>query len=205
VPWVEITVALISAASTIGAILLTNYFKVKKNHDKEKDIASRVRRDTVIYEILIDIRKKFNFGRVSISQFHNGTKYYTGESIQKASVSFETVAPGISTMSSSMQNVPLGTMTYSLSRLSKEGKFCVEDVDKCGDNHYANLMRAYDEKAHYAFKIEDPNGWVGVLVADFCTSQTDVKPLTDACCEWMSIQASRLSSILALSNKNYNI
>jgi hypothetical protein len=199
-PWVEITVALISAATTLGAVLLSSYLKNKITHNRERNVKTRIRRDTEVYQILNDIRKKFNFSRVSIIQFHNGTKYYTGESIQKASVSFETVSPGVKPMANSMQDVPLGTMTYSLYKLAMDGKLCIPDVNNCEDERYANLMRAYDEISHYSFKIEDDSGWIGVLSADHTMTQPD---LSEACCEWMKIQASRLSILLSLHNRSH--
>jgi len=190
-------------SGTMGAVILSSYLKNQKSKKSDHDIVNRIARDTVIHEILASIRKKFNFSRVAIIQFHNGTKYYTGESIQKASVSFETVSPGVHPTSTSMQDVPLGTMTHSLKHIADAGLFCVDDVNECEDEHYANVMRAYNEISHYAFKIEDDSGWIGVLMADRCEDKADEPALTPACCEWMKIQASRLSVLLAVSDRSY--
>ena len=200
-PWIELLVALITSLTTLGAVWLAYYLK-NRNH---VTIEQCVRRDTVIYQILSDIRRKFNFGRVGIMLFHNGSNYYTGEPMQKATATFETVSPGIDPIGPTMRDVPLSTMSYSLSKIMDEGALCIADVDQCDNDHYADLMRAYDEKSHYAFKISNNNDWVGVLIADHCTSQGEVLPLTTAHCEYMSVQAARLSTLLSLSNRSYNI
>ena len=197
-PWVEILVSVISASATLLAVVLKNYYTKSKSHNIEK----RIKRDVVLYKILTDIRKKFNFSRVAVAQFHNGNKYYTGEPIQKFSISFETSSPGIPQLSSSMKDIPLGTITYVLSNVSANGFFCVENLSKCGNDNFANLMRAYDEQAYYVFKIEDDSGWVGMLIADYCKVS---EPLTPVSCEWLRVQASRIATLLTLSNQTYEV
>ena len=200
-PWIELIVALITSLTTLGAVWLAYYLKNRKHVSVE----DTVRRDTVIYQILSDIRRRFNFGRVGISLFHNGSNYYTGAPMQKASISFETLAPGITPIGPSMKDIPIGNMSFSMSQIADNGSFCVDNIEECEDEHYRNLMAAYDEVSHYAFKISDNGNWVGVLIADYCESQEGTEPISAASCEYLSVQASRLATLLSLSNKGYNI
>lgn len=200
-PWADIIVALISAAATLGGVWLSNIFKAKKHGSNI--LPKHIQRDTVIYEVISSLREKFHFSRVVVILFHNGSKYYHGEPMQKASVAFETLFPGVEPLAKSMQDVPVSTMTYSLKILSETGRFIVHDVSKLDNPNYRNLMLSYNETQHYAFKVEDENGWVGVLVCDYTNNEH--APLNDQCAEYIKIQAGRLATLLKLSNKSYKL
>lgn len=197
--WVNIITCLIGVFGTLFGIWLKNYLESKKGNNK---VDRQIQRDVVIYEILNNLRTKFNFSHVLLLLFHNGSKYFNGDPIQKASIVFETTAPGIERVTPSMQDVPLTTMTHALKPLSKDGWFLVNDIEAVEDPHYKNLMRSYRETKHYSFKIEDPDGWVGILTCDY-TTDNDHPALTDACAEYIRVQSGRLTNLLKLTNKNY--
>lgn len=149
--------------------------------------------------------------------FHNGSKYFSGEAMQKSSVVFETMSPGIDSVSPSMRDIPVSTMTYLLLQLDKKGRFIAHDVEDpkvIGDNHYRDLLLSYKEKRHYAFKIEDDNGWIGVLTCAYVVSDADnnvseadnnIPILSNACIEYIDVQCGRLATLLKLSNKKYAV
>ncbi len=205
-PWKEIIIALISASATLGAVWLTYFLNARaaKNKNNQDEMSNRIKRDFVVYKILNDIKKKFIFSRVIVIQFHNGSKYYTGEAIQKASVAFETLSPGVAPLSKNMQNIPLSTMTTSLRPISEDGIFKVDDIEELEEGHYKFLMEAYNEVGHFSFKIEDDTGWIGVLVCSY-TKDNPRQHLTDACLEFLRVQAARVGGILRLTNKSYTI
>ncbi|HNW88200.1 MAG TPA: hypothetical protein PKN48_00925 [Bacteroidales bacterium] len=200
--WTEVIVALISSITTLAALFITNYLKHK--NAKKRSLNHRIQRDVVVYEILNSIKTKFKFSRVVIILFHNGSKYFSGEPIQKASVVFETVSPGIDPIGKSMQDIPVSTMTVALKAISSEGWFLIDDIEKIDDEHYKNLMKSYRETQHYSYKIEDVDGWIGILTCDY-TVENSQPPLTRECAEYIRLQAGRLATLLKLTNKIYGV
>jgi hypothetical protein len=200
--WTEVLVALISSITTLAALFITNY--LKHRNTKKDNITHRIQRDVVVYEILNNIKAKFKFSRVVIILFHNGSKYFSGEPIQKASVVFETVSPGIDPIGKSMQDIPVSTMTVALKAIANDGWFLVDDINSITDEHYKNLMRSYNETHHYSYKIEDVDGWIGILICDY-TSDNPQPALSKECVEYIRVQAGRLATLLKLTNKIYGV
>jgi hypothetical protein len=205
----NIVIAVLSSLTTLLTLFLTNYFKNKKSNINSLS-EHRIQRDVVIYEIINSLKNKFKFSRVLIILFHNGSKYYNGESIQKASVVYETIEPGVTPTGTTMRDIPVTTMTSSLKELSKTGKYLVWNVDDISDEHYRNLMKSYKETKHFSFKLEDETGWIGVLTCDYTTdslaSATSATSCFDSTCvDYIEVQAKRLSLLLKLTNKTYGL
>lgn len=108
-----VAISLISGLSSVTIALVT---VVVKNWLEKKSEAKKHMHDEVINELDlgdmlciqndIDVfRNDYEFDRVTISQFHNGGKFFNGKSMKKFSVTYESCAPGISKIKRDYQNL----------------------------------------------------------------------------------------------------
>lgn len=108
-----VAISLISGLSSVTIALVT---VVVKNWLEKKSEAKKHMHDEAINELDlgdmlciqndIDVfRNDYEFDRVTISQFHNGGKFFNGKSMKKFSVTYESCAPGISKIKRDYQNL----------------------------------------------------------------------------------------------------
>lgn len=71
--------------------LIRKIFQKKEPHS----LNDTIKDDIVIYDFLADLLFEYNAIRSYVIQFHNGAKYYSGQPIQRLTVSHEKVRPGI--------------------------------------------------------------------------------------------------------------
>jgi hypothetical protein len=90
-----------------------------------------------IQDYLDAFRHDYEFDRVSISQFHNGGKFFNGKSMKKFSVTYESCAPGISKIKREYQNLLVSEFPKMFSHLF--------DIDMIIVNpdceHYQNVAK----------------------------------------------------------------
>jgi hypoxanthine-guanine phosphoribosyltransferase len=132
--------------------------KKKRYHGLDKNLAI----DGEIYEILWSLLVKYRAMRVFIVQFHNGSSYYTGQSIQRMTVSHEVTFPGqlISKVKINNDNILISEMDHRiLTDIKKGDQYCVRDVDAIRDGMYteaiADWMDVYSAKSMYNIRIID--------------------------------------------------
>jgi len=192
----DILVALIASATTLLGIYLRNLLEKKKV--KQTRVTVAVGRDLLVYELLNDLRDKFCFSRVIVMLFHNGSKYYNGEDIQKESAAYETVTPGVPVMARGLLDVPISADNYLLSKLHESGVFRMDSIEDISDEAYRDLIQSYKITGMYSFKLVDKIGWFGFLMCSYNNFLGEkMHPiLTDACIANCQLQAKRLSSML---------
>jgi len=122
----------------LGPILL-QYVKtyLEKKSDKPDPLIKDIEYDTIIDEQINILKEELNYDRVWINQFHNGGHFnYSGKSMNKFTMFYETVAPGVSSVLSQFQNVPNSLFAKSLAEIMKNGELAIENFDDDTKAHY---------------------------------------------------------------------
>ena len=200
----EIITAIIASLTTIVVTFLTYLLKLR--YDNKKKVTTtedRIRRDNILYSIISELKSRFGFDRVLIYMFHNGSSYYTGETMQKVSVGFEATAANICPIAHTLQNIPAGIFNRLLNYLLNNLLVSITDTNQEQDDHFRNFLRSYDIGSYYAVRIEDDRGWNGILSCEYHNSRQH-EPLPEEDVEYIRIQAARISTLLKLTNKYYD-
>jgi hypothetical protein len=118
------TVINTAIAGGIGilVLLLKNYLSRKK----EDPIRHQNIIDDNVLAALNYIRKELNADRVLIQEFHNGGKYYSGNSQHKLSITYEVCNKGISSIFRKFQNVRATALCNIIKRTIKEKSFIIQ-------------------------------------------------------------------------------
>ena len=160
-----IVVALITAV--IGpAVLEWVRAKLKKTEieDKRSPIDEAIEVNTLVDEQLNVIIEELGCDRVWVAQFHNGGHFYpTGKSIQKFSIFYEKVVPGVLTIQHTFQNVPCSLFPKALAQLYKEGELSIPTYEG-EDYDLAGVSAPYGTKSFYMVALDDLHGrFIGVI------------------------------------------
>jgi hypothetical protein len=126
---VQVLIAFITGV--LGPVLL-QYVKthLDKKSDKKDPIVQDIEYDTIVDEHLENLKEILDYDRVWISQFHNGGNFsYSGRSMHKFTMFYETVAPGVSATLGQFQNIPNSLFAKSLAELMKNGEYAIEDFE----------------------------------------------------------------------------
>jgi hypothetical protein len=147
------------------------------------------------------IKEKYEADRVWITQFHNGGHFYpTGKSIAKLSMIYEVVAPQVTSIQHTLQNVPVGLFSRSLNQLIEENFIAITDFKDLDVRTYGlrSIAEANNCKSGYIFAVKSFEGkLVGVLGLDYTKRKTklDQKDIID-----LELHAAGLSGVLVSSN-----
>jgi hypothetical protein len=129
---------------------------LKKNHIKED-----VERISNIYERLIKCRLYFNASRITITQFHNGEKYYSNNSILKMSITHESDDDGVSRVINSYQNILVSKYNKFIESLLREEVLSYRIVSELNTTHEDDMvldLKVSGTEAFYAIKLLSKNG-----------------------------------------------
>lgn len=115
----------------LGPILL-QYVKtyLEKKTEKKDPLIRDIEYDTIVDDQINSLREELGMDRVWINQFHNGGHFnYSGKSMNKFTMFYETVSPGISSTIGQFQNVPTSLFSKSLAEVMKAGELTIEDYE----------------------------------------------------------------------------
>jgi len=109
----SVVTSIITALGSITVALITvvvkNWLDAKRaKTEKEREEVideAGVEEMVLVQDWLNEFRKKYEFDRVGIFQFHNGGKFFQGKSMKKFSMTYESVAPGYEKIKRTQQNV----------------------------------------------------------------------------------------------------
>ena len=127
--WVPV---LTTAIGALGALLTIRYkhnLELKKL-ETECPVQIAVGKDTELMSKIEDLLNVSGADRACIYQFHNGGEYYTGRSMQKLSMTYESVKPGISHLQIDRQNIPVSACNATLAPMITDRRLLVDDVEK---------------------------------------------------------------------------
>lgn len=132
----QILIAFITGV--LGPILL-QYVKsnIEKRKEKPDPLIQDIAFDNIIDEQIESLRDELDSDRIWINQFHNGGHFnYSGKSMNKFTMFYETTAPGISSVLNQFQNVPNSLFAKSLAELLKSGELAIKDFNNSEECHH---------------------------------------------------------------------
>lgn len=167
----EIVVALISSGLTavIGPVILQLF---KRNANKKQDILKKeLQLSRIVEDKLLNIQEVFGADRIWITQFHNGGHFYpTGKSIQKFSMIYEIISPGIMNIQNNFQNIPINLFSRSIHHILEENTMCIPDFKDETKPSYGLKYLAQETgcKSSYGFALRTIDGkFAGILGVDY--------------------------------------
>lgn len=196
-----VLVALITSviAPVLMQIVKHFLFKSKKSTDtKTEDIVVvKLQQENQIVERLEKIRKKYNVDRVWVAIFHNGTHTFSGKSVQKFSLIYESVKRGISIEGPNTQNLPTSLFSSLFNEVATKGIYRIIDTSVTGSAGNSSLEGFFESRGIKSFlavsmlDIEDKI--VGLLCID---SVHDIINLTDKDIESIKYEAGVIAGYL---------
>jgi len=157
---------------TVGAWLVNEWRKEKRLKKKidPKAFESAYNIDGKVYPVLYHLLMVLKAQRVYIIQFHNGEHFYSGQSIQRYSISHEVVRPGASPLRRSYINIPITFRMHELiKQLKREGmtSTTLADINE-GDTHLKDFLLLYNSRSSFDYHITDINQrTIGILSIHF--------------------------------------
>jgi len=168
---------LITMLTTIAVALITAVFGpiavawAKKKFDTStptNPVDEAIEMNSLVDEQLEVILDELVCDRVWAAQFHNGGHFYpTGKSIQKFSIFFEKLSPGINPLQQNFQNVPVSLFPKAMSELYKVGEIAVPNKDE--ENYgLKSFADPYGAQSYYLIALNDLHDrFIGVLCVDY--------------------------------------
>jgi hypothetical protein len=192
----EIIIAFLTGVLGPSIIIAVKYyFDVKKSkYDPVKDTLIM---GNLITSKIDQIRDEFDADRVWITQFHNGGHFYpTGKSMAKFSMIFESVAAGVFSLQSSLQNIPVNLFSKSLNYLLENHSLPIPDYSDESIPNYG--LKALGEgtgcKSGYFFSIKTiDEKFIGVLGIEYTNA---TKKLSEIEITELSNYASLIGGVL---------
>jgi hypothetical protein len=163
---VVITAFVSGVLGPISVLLVKNIIEKNKDKDPVKHALNHHKLIAEQLDILVD---ELNCDRVWISQFHNGGHFYpTGKSIQKFSLTFESVSPGMSSLSDTYYNIPVSLFTHTLNQLHEKHEILIPDIKKDGTHGIKGLCEDNYVNSIYVFGMFNlKNYFIGFMVVEY--------------------------------------
>lgn len=184
---VPIIVAFITGVFGPVIVLVLKHFYEKRKAKPDMVVEALELSERVVTK-LDHIKEEFDADRVWITQFHNGGHFYpTGKSIAKFSIVYETVGPGVNSVQSNFQNIPVSLFSKSINHLLESDIICIADFkDETIATHGLKYIAEESGcKSGYLFAIKTiDDKFIGTLGLDFTKKKTklsteDVRHLTN--------------------------
>jgi hypothetical protein len=161
----------------IGPILI---LFIKNKLDKKKEKPDMVLETLQVSEHIMSklehIKDEFKCDRVWITQFHNGGNFYpTGKSMAKFSIMYEVVGPGIQSVQSNFNNIPVNLFSRSINELLENDVIEIPDFKDETVATYGLKYIAEDTgcKSGYLFAIKTiDDKFIGTLGLDYSKRKT---------------------------------
>ena len=180
------------------------YVKVKLSKSISKDIVrDDIERNLVIFDEISEIREVLDGDRIWMSQFHNGGHFlHTNKSIQKFSITYEDVKPGIGSIIHLFTDIPLSLYSRAMNHIMENRYLWVPDfkdetVATCG---LKSAAEATGTNATYAIGLFDivTDKCIGTMGIDYRTK----KKLTQTQKDFLMERGSRLAGYLSVYLKS---
>lgn len=193
----------VTAAFVTGVFgpLVLQYFKLKFRK-KSDPLHQELKLSNIINEKLLEVQEEIESDRIWIAQFHNGGHFYpTGKSIQKFSIIYEVDKPGILSIQSNFQNIPVNLFSKSINYILEEGTICISDYKDKNISTYGLRYIANETgcKSGYLFAIHSLDGkFISMLGVDFVR---ETKSLPEETINNIENTASAIGSLLGELSK----
>lgn len=171
-----ILAALIGAAATLSATLISIYFKNKSNLKcKNELLKTHVDQNANVYTALEYTMEQLNCDRINIFEFHNGDTYYSGSSQQKFSNTYELTKEGISSESTKLQNLRISNFNTLVKEVIKNDMFVCKNIniiDSCTEKEF---LKGQGVKSIYSFCIKTLTGKsIGIFSVSYVSNPTQL-------------------------------
>jgi len=169
-----ITVAFITAI--LGPITVEwAKAKLTKTNPPKNILEEAFDHNSIIDHQLDDIIKEIECSKIWIAQFHNGGHFYpTGKSIQKFSIFYEKIVPGVNSTQTTFQNIPVSFFPKLFSRLYNDGELYSIDVTNNEEDHGLKMMIDKSTQSIFTFGLTNmENEFIGIMAIEFNTLKYD--------------------------------
>lgn len=175
-------------------------FKPKKTKDS---IGDEIRETAIITEELLMMREVLDADRIWITQFHNGGHYLNSKkSIQKFSITFEDVRPGVSSARHLVSNIPISLQARAMSHILDEGFLFIPNFADPNAQTYGlkPMADATGSEASFILGLTDiaTNKCIGTLGIDY----REPKTLTPQQEEFFVERGNRLAGFISVFLQN---
>jgi hypothetical protein len=194
------TIVAAFVTGVFGPVVL-QYIKVKFRKTSDP-LHQELKLSNIINEKLLEVQEEIESDRIWIAQFHNGGHFYpTGKSIQKFSIIYEVNSPGVSSIQSNFQNIPVNLFSKSINHILEEGTICIpdykdENISTYGLKYIANETGC---KSSYLFAVHSLDGkFISMLGIDFVR---ETKALSEETINDIENIASAIGGLLGQLNK----
>jgi hypothetical protein len=180
------------------------YVKAKLSKPVSKDIVrDDIERNLVIFDEISEIRNVLDGDRIWITQFHNGGNFlHTNKSIQKFSITYEDVKPGVSSVINLFTDIPLSLYSRAMNHIMEHKHLWISDfkdetIITCG---LKSAAEATGTSATFAIGLFDivTEKCIGTMGVDY----RDKKKLTQTQKDFLIDRGSRLSGYLSVYLKS---
>ena len=191
-----VLVAVITAL--VGPAVL-EYVKVKLSKSTSKDIVrDDIERNMVIFDEISEIRETLDADRIWVSQFHNGGHFlHTNKSIQKFSITYEDVKPGVSSIIHLFTDIPLSLYSRAKNHIMENRHLWITDFkdETVATYGLKSAADATGTNATYAIGLFDiaTDKCIGTMGVDY----RDKKKLTQTQKDFLIERGSRLAGYLS--------
>jgi len=194
--WENFLMFLSGVVVPIIVVIINKKLEAKKLIATDK-LAQELQTSIIINNKLDALKDEFKADRIWIMQFHNGGHYYpTGKSIQKFSMFYEVVEPGVDSIKMMFQNIPVSLFSRSTNELLEKDYIAISDFK---DETIATYGLKYtaDEtgcKSAYIFGIFDINNrMIGTLGIEYVKRKKALEP-SDI--QMLEIEAAQIGGVL---------
>jgi len=176
------------------------YVKVKLSKPTSKDIVKDdIERNLVIFDEISEIRDMVDADRIWISQFHNGGHFlHTNKSIQKFSITYEDVKPGIGSIIHLFTDIPLSLYSRSMNHIMENKHLWISDFkdETIATYGLKSAAEATGTNASYVIGLFDivTDRCIGTMGVDY----RDKKKLTQTQKDFLIERGSRLAGYLSV-------
>ena len=180
------------------------YVKAKLSKPTSKDIVrDDIERNLVIFDEISEIRETLSADRIWVSQFHNGGHFlHTNKSIQKFSITYEDVKPGIGSIIHLFTDIPLSLYSRAMNHIMENRYLWVPDFkdETVATYGLKSAAEATGTNATYAVGLFDivTDKCIGTMGIDYRTK----KKLTQTQKDFLIERGSRLAGYLSVYLKS---
>lgn len=159
----NITTLLINLTAMIAALAAAYVAWQKAKTDVKsavpKKIKGQVTVDSVVTNVMEDLKEFLNADRVQVYDFHNGGHYANGRSALKTSCSYEVVRTGIKGHQKELQSVPLSCIPHFVEKLLNNNILKVNNLEELKDTMPATyeLKKSQDVQSFFDVILNNKN------------------------------------------------
>jgi len=162
--WLEMIYGFIFVMSGFLFAKFKSWKKSKKSANIDWNVHSQ------IHEFLIELRVLTHAARAQIIQFHNGEYFMDGVSMQKLSVTHESLANGVSSEAGSKTNILISHFAPLMEKLDEDkAKLCITNIEK--PSYFKNTLDLYNVHSYMILPLFVNGIRTGFLMIQWCSDK----------------------------------